>query len=490
MTPRRRGRVVPGVLSLLLPGAGQLYVGAHRRGAVLLGTSIALGIALVALIAARPVDLAASLVGRPLLSAVLLVNLALLAFRLFAIVDAWRWGGGAAPRAALVALVVIAAVATVPHVAVGYVAVRGYGVLESVFADEEPRDVLPAQGLFLTPARRPPSEVRTVLRARKRRETPAPPSRPRVEIKPLAGSRQIVVGTEQSFDRPWITMLLLGSDAGPGQWGERTDTMIVVALQRGTGRAVAFGIPRNLVDVSLGHVASPEGQRFREPLNALYAFAKAQPELFPGGRDPGATALKQTVSRLLGIRVDYFALVDLAGFADLVDALGGVEIRVKERLVDEVTRPRWGETKPKIDVYPGRTYRFYGRTALAYVRSRKTSNDYTRMERQRCFLSAMAQQLDVVRVLRRFDSLADTVEESVHTDIPLSRVPDLVRLAGAVDPRQTLTETFGRAYIARRRAVDRYPVPNVRKIQATVRDVILSPRARTRRGIRSVHEAC
>ena len=116
-------------------------------------------------------------------------------------------------------------------------------------------------------------------------------------------------------------------------------------------------------------------------------------------------------------------MVNLLGFADLVDALGGVEIAVKERLRDEVTRPAWGEPKPTIDVVPGRTYRFYGREALAYVRSRKDSNDYTRMARQRCFLSAMADQLDPLRVLRNFGSLAKTIETNMHTDIPLNRLP-------------------------------------------------------------------
>jgi polyisoprenyl-teichoic acid--peptidoglycan teichoic acid transferase len=490
MTQRRRGRVVPGVLSLLLPGLGQIYVGARRRGLVLVAIAGVLAAATVAVVAVRPLDLAASLVGLPLLAAVLFANVMLLAFRLFAIVDAWRWGGGAASSVAVAALVVVAAIAVVPHVAAGYVAVRGYDVLDSVFADEEPRDVLPARGVFLTPQQPRANEVRSVLRARMRPARRVRPPRRPVAIVPLPGSRDVLVGGEESFARPWITMLLLGSDAGPGQWGERTDTMIVVALQRGTRRAVAFGIPRNLVGVSLAGEAGGPGRRFGQPLNALYAFGKTRPELFPGGRDPGATALKQTISRLLGIRVDYFALVDLAGFADLVDALGGVEITVKERLVDEVTRPRWGETKPKIDVYPGRTYRFYGRGALAYVRSRKNSNDYTRMERQRCFLSAMAQQLDVVRVLRHFGSLADTVEESIHTDVPLSRVPDLVRLAAAVDPRRTVTETFGPAYIARRRASDRYPIANVRKIRATVREAILRPRAGAGRGLRSAHDVC
>ena len=126
-----------------------------------------------------------------------------------------------------------------------------------------------------------------------------------------------------------------------------------------------------------------------------------------------------------------------------------------------MTRPAWGEPKPTIDVVPGRTYRFYGREALAYVRSRKDSSDYTRMARQRCFLSAMADQLDPVRVLRNFGSLAKTVESNVHTDIPLNRLPTLVRLVSRVEPKQTLTVTFGLEYVFARRKNDRYPVPNL-----------------------------
>jgi LCP family protein required for cell wall assembly len=306
---------------------------------------------------------------------------------------------------------------------------------------------------------------------------------------PLEASRRPLGGTLPPSSEPWVTILLLGSDAGPGQAGDRTDTMVVAALQRGTGRAVALGVPRNFVEVSVLGIADPPLRRFGQPLNALYAFARTNPELFPTGPDPGATALKLTLSRLLGIRLDYYALVDLEGFADLVDALGGVDIHVKERLVDEVTRPAWGEPKPTIDVVPGRTYHFGGRTALAYVRSRKASDDYTRMARQRCFLSALAAQVDELRVLRHFHSLSRTVEASVRTDIPLSRLPDLVRLAASVDPRQTVTETFGLDYIARRRASDRYPVPDGPAIRAAVRElVLLGPREG--RGARSAHAAC
>jgi LCP family protein required for cell wall assembly len=454
MAPPAR-RLAAGILSMLVPGAGQLYLGARRRGLVLVALT-----ALALLCGVVLVGSASSSVDRTLVAAVLAADLVLLALRLFAVLDVWRGG--------VVGLAAFAVVTAVPHVAAGYVTVRSYDVLESVFADEEPTDVLHA-GLFSPQAIPLPDSVPRDAWELALVERLGPG-----EVAPLEADARVLAGATPARSRPWTTILLLGTDEGPGNWGARTDTIILAALQHGTGRAVALGIPRNLAQVPAGRTGKP----FRQPLNALYAAG-------------GATAVKQAVSTLLGMRVDYYALVNLLGFADLVDALGGVEIRVRERLQDEVTRPAWGEPKPRIDVRAGELRRFYGREALAYVRSRKDSSDYTRMARQRCFLSAMADQLDPVSVLRNFGSLARTIETNVHTDIPLNRLPSLVRLASSVEPKQTLTVTFGLDYFFARRKTDRYPVPNLHRIQATARNAILSPGLLERRGTaRTAQASC
>ena len=159
------------------------------------------------------------------------------------------------------------------------------------------------------------------------------------------------MGAAAPLERPWVTILLLGSDEGPGQEGDRTDTMILAGSSAAPAEPSPSASPGNLVHVPLTGKAGRTLRRYEDLLNSLYRFAaEERPELFPGGRNPGATALKQTISGLLGLRIDYYAMVNLDGFRDVVDALDGVTIRVRERLVDEVTRPAWGETKPRIDV--------------------------------------------------------------------------------------------------------------------------------------------
>lgn len=453
---------------MVLPGAGQLYLGARRRGFILLAITGAALLAALVLGSWISVD-AVWGVDRRLVATILAVDLALLGFRLFAVVDASR-GGWA------IGLVALVAITAAPHVAAGYLTVRGYNVLENVFADEEPCGTACDRGSVLL------SHV----------VVPLPQSVPKDawewalverlgpgEVAPLEADARVLADAKAAKTRPWTTILLLGTDEGPGNWGARTDTIILAAIQHGTGRAAAFGIPRNLAQVPLGAGVKP----FKEPLNALYGRS--------GGGEEGTTALKQAVSSLLGIRVDYYAMVNLLGFADVVDALGGVEIAVKERLVDEVTRPAWGEPKPSIDVVPGRTYRFYGREALAYVRSRKASSDYTRMARQRCFLSAMADQLEPVRVLRHFGSLAKTIESNVHTDIPLNRLPSLVQLISSIDSQDTLTVTFGVDYFFGRQRSGNYPVPNVRRVQTTVRQAILTPELLQKTGVaKTTRQSC
>jgi len=124
-----------------------------------------------------------------------------------------------------------------------------------------------------------------------------------------------------------------------GRRGIRTDTMIVLSIDPATGWVAMFGIPRNLWGLPLppGHPAQGSfacGDCFGAIANEIYPWGLGRPDLF-GEESPGAAAAEDLLGHLLGIDIHYFALVDLAGFVDVIDALGGVDIVVQHPIHDD-----------------------------------------------------------------------------------------------------------------------------------------------------------
>ena len=162
-------------------------------------------------------------------------------------------------------------------------------------------------------------------------------------------------------------------------------------------------------------------------LNAVYGQV---PALHPGvlgtSDNEGADALKQAVGGSLGLDVDYYVLVNLLGFRELVDAMGGVTVNINDPV------PIGGNTDLGIppDGYlePGPDQRLDGFEALWYSRGRYGSDDYQRMERQRCMVDAIVDEADPLTLLRRYQQLAATGKEIVRTDIPAALMPAFVEL--------------------------------------------------------------
>ncbi|WP_240506084.1 LCP family protein [Thermoactinospora rubra] len=238
---------------------------------------------------------------------------------------------------------------------------------------------------------------------------------------------------------PWngarrINVLLVGADSAPSRPGVRTDSMTVASVDTATGATVLFSLPRNLQ-----HVPMPPGPaRDRFPygftgetpyspglLNEVYQYAEDHPEIVPGvGRGRrGPTLLKQTISGILGIPVKYYAMIDMAGFAEIIDAMGGVRLTVKE----PITYGKYDE-----GLVPAGTRRLSGEEALWYGRSRTDGDDYVRMGRQKCLLNAVAKQADPLTVLNSFEKLASATKRFVDTDIPQSLLPHLIELSDKV----------------------------------------------------------
>ena len=226
-------------------------------------------------------------------------------------------------------------------------------------------------------------------------------------------------------------ILLLGGDAGADRMGTRPDTIQLASIDEDTGRAVLFAFARDTEYITFeeGSVMAglmPEGWNCGHDclLNGLYTWAWDHQEDFPAGTaDPGLLATREAVEALSGLDVHYHVLVDLAGFQGVIDALGGLDINVARRT------PIGGIGAP-IDgwIEPGPQH-LDGHHALWYARSRVGSTNYERMARQRCVITAMAQQIDPLTVATRFGELASSTAGVLQTDFPQSELGKFAELA-------------------------------------------------------------
>ena len=224
-------------------------------------------------------------------------------------------------------------------------------------------------------------------------------------------------------------VLLMGGDSGAGRWGLRPDSMTVASIDAETGKTVLISLPRNMqnfpfVEGSVMAKQFPDG--FDEEgmyLNGLATWALDHAALFKGSKNPGVDATIQGVEGITGLKMNYWAMVNLEGFKDLVDAVGGVELNVRQPI--PVGLP-WEETFHYID--PGKRT-LNGHDTLWFARAREGSDDYSRMARQKCVMSAMLQQISPQVALRNFEQIAGASEAMVSTDVPRGEVDRFVDLA-------------------------------------------------------------
>lgn len=239
-------------------------------------------------------------------------------------------------------------------------------------------------------------------------------------------------GGDQAAKAGRINILLMGGDAGPDRNGLRPDSMTVASIDQATGRTVLISLPRNLErapfpESSPMHKKFPKGFRCDNHacmLNAVYTYAMTHQELYPHVKNPGAQATKEAIEGVTGLTVNYWALIDLKGFQELVDAVGGINMDVYRRVPIG-----GGDAKLYGYVEAGKNRHLDGREALWFARSRSDSSDWDRMVRQKCVMNAMLNQLDPVTVLTKFNGIARASSQIVATDVPSSQISTMLDLA-------------------------------------------------------------
>jgi LCP family protein required for cell wall assembly len=236
---------------------------------------------------------------------------------------------------------------------------------------------------------------------------------------------------------PQVNVLLIGSDAGRGREGTRPDTLILASIDTKTGDTVLFSLPRNLERVPFpigtpGAEAWPNGYDCGSEclLNAIWRWAETDGRRYYRGPNPGLQATEDAVAGTLGLRPDYYAMLNLKGFQQFIDAIGGLRVNIAKRLPINGSSTNPGGTTAWLE--PGRNVRLNGFETLWYARSRWSTDDYDRMRRQRCVIGAVTQQADPLKLARAFPKIAKAAKTNLSTDIPLQDLEAWVELTQRV----------------------------------------------------------
>jgi polyisoprenyl-teichoic acid--peptidoglycan teichoic acid transferase len=211
-----------------------------------------------------------------------------------------------------------------------------------------------------------------------------------------------------------LNIALLGVDRLEAGTAYRTDTIMILSLNRTSGLATLLSIPRDL----FVYIPAYGLQRIN------LAFQQGHDLHYPGG---GFALFRDTVKYNFGLTIHEYIMMDFQGFKDMVDSLGGINVHVSRDLTDG--RLGYGTfTLPAGDAH------LDGPTALWYSRSRMTTNDFDRQRRQQEVLQAIARRLLSLNALGNIPGFFQKLARYVESDLTFDDLTPYVELALSLSP--------------------------------------------------------
>ncbi len=238
-------------------------------------------------------------------------------------------------------------------------------------------------------------------------------------------------------DRPF-TVLIVGLDVRPQQGGpSRTDTILLLRVDAGGNRAGIVSIPRD----ALMRVPVPSGGSITDRVNTAYVYNWSADD---AGQAPAALAA--TIEENLGIEIDYYAVFDQRGAADIIDAAGGVTVEVRAAFGQanysdddvNVIPQFFEEGKQHLDGYE----------AVAYGRIREGSSDFDRIRRQQQVAEGLVSQLSSPASVTKLPGVWRAYERAVDSDLSLRQSAGLFVLLKRIGTGRIVTRSLGDAAVS------------------------------------------
>jgi LCP family protein required for cell wall assembly len=250
------------------------------------------------------------------------------------------------------------------------------------------------------------------------------------EVSDLLDQRKHIVGLlpilekkeyitpEREKDR--LDILILGirgdEEEEPEAGAYLTDTLMVLSLNRNTGKIGLISIPRDL------YVKMPYLDK-KDKINAAYAYSA-------GSKESGLAGVKTLVSQITGVYVDHAILFNFEAFRGLVDSVGGVDVNLTVPFEENL---QWGSSSFYL---PAGENHLDGEAALYYARSRFSSSDFDRSRRQQDIIFALKEKMVSLGFLTnpiKINNMFDTIKQHIRTDIQIWDLNDLIKVASAVN---------------------------------------------------------
>lgn len=200
-----------------------------------------------------------------------------------------------------------------------------------------------------------------------------------------------------------LAIMVMGVDRRSDDVG-RSDTLMVATVDPDKKAAAVLSIPRDTRVKITGHGY--------DKINHAYAFG-------------GHRLTQESVQNLLGVRMDYYVLIDTHAFERIIDALGGVDINVEKRMYYE--DPWDDDGGLVINLRPGMQH-MDGKTAIQYVRYRDEEGDIGRIGRQQKFINAVMDKLSSASILMKLPTIIQEVSSAVETDMSISKMISLTNI--------------------------------------------------------------
>ncbi len=218
---------------------------------------------------------------------------------------------------------------------------------------------------------------------------------------------------------PRTNVLILGLDRRPEQaYTVRSDVLMLATADPRAPRVALLSIPRDLYVEIPGH-----GQN---RINTAHFWGELEAE------GSGAGLAMRTVSEVFGVPVRHYVRVDFNGFRAVVDAAGGVDILVEDRIVDDAYPTEDYGTR-RIEI-PAGPQHMNGERALQYVRSRHGASDFERSERQQEVMATLARKLSAPMNWPRLPAVVLALVEHVETNLGPVEILQLSAIALRVGP--------------------------------------------------------